>query len=50
MWELTLNETIILLAILRLQGMAYGVTIRNEVAKISRRKMVYGKLLCSKTT
>jgi DNA-binding PadR family transcriptional regulator len=44
MRELTLNETIILLAILRLQRMAYGVTIRNEVAKISRRKVAYGTL------
>ena len=44
MKELTLYETIFLLAILRLPGSAYGVTIRSEVAKISRRKVPYGTL------
>jgi len=44
MKELTLYETIFLLAVLRLPGNAYGVTIRSEVAKISRRKVPYGTL------
>ena len=44
MKELTLYETIFLLAILRLPGNAYGVTIRDEVSKISRRKIPYGTL------
>ena len=44
MKELTLYETIFLLAILRLPGNAYGVTIRSEVAGISRRKVPYGTL------
>ena len=44
MKEPTLNETIILLAILRRPGNAYGVTIRFEAAKISRRNVPYGTL------
>jgi len=44
MKELSLYETIFLLAILRLPGNAYGVTIRSEVAAISRRKIPYGTL------
>lgn len=44
MKELSLYETIFLLAILRLPGNAYGVTIRSEVAGISRRRVPYGTL------
>ncbi len=44
MKELTLYETIFLLAILRLSGNAYGVTIRGEVALISGRRIPYGTL------
>jgi PadR family transcriptional regulator PadR len=44
MKELTLYETIFLLAIIRLSGNAYGVTIRSEVAGISGRKIPYGTL------
>lgn len=44
MKETTLFETIFLLAILRLEGTAYGVTIRDEVRKIFRRDVPYGTL------
>jgi DNA-binding PadR family transcriptional regulator len=44
MKELSLYETIFLLAVLRLPGNAYGVTIRSEVAGISGRKIPYGTL------
>jgi PadR family transcriptional regulator, regulatory protein PadR len=44
MKELSLYETIFLLAVLRLSGNAYGVTIRSEVAGISGRKIPYGTL------
>jgi DNA-binding PadR family transcriptional regulator len=41
MKELSLYETIFLLAVLHLPGNAYGLTIRS---KISRRKVPYGTL------
>ena len=44
MKELTLYETIFLLAILRLPENAYGVAIRGEVKKISGRDIPYGTL------
>jgi len=44
MKELSLFETIFLLSILRLQGNAYGVSIRDEVRKIFRRDVSYGTL------
>jgi len=44
MKELTLYETIFLLAILRLPENAYGVTIRGEIKKISGRDIPYGTL------
>ena len=44
MRELTLYETIFLLAIAREAGNAYGVTIRAVVARISGRTIPYGTL------
>jgi PadR family transcriptional regulator PadR len=44
MKELSLFETVFLLAILRLPGNAYGVAVRDEVVRISRRKVPYGTL------
>ena len=44
MKELTLYETIFLLAILRLPENAYGVAIRGEIKKISGRDIPYGTL------
>jgi len=44
MRELTLYETIFLLAVSGLPGNAYGVTIRAEVARISGRMIPYGTL------
>jgi PadR family transcriptional regulator PadR len=44
MKELTLYETIFLLAILRLPENAYGVSIRGEIKKISGRDIPYGTL------
>jgi len=44
MKELTLYETIFLLAILRLPENAYGVTIKSEIKKISGRDIPYGTL------
>ena len=44
MRELTLNETIFLLAVVSLEGQAYGVTIRDEAARISGRSIPYGTL------
>ena len=42
MKELTLYETIFLLAILHLPENAYGVSIRREVEKISGRRIPFG--------
>lgn len=41
---LTLNEQILLTAILRLGENAYGVTIRGEVAELSGKNVVFGTL------
>lgn len=42
--DLTIYETIFLLAILRLKEEAYGVTIKTEVSKIKGRKISYGTI------
>lgn len=44
MKDLTLNETAILLAILRLEKDAYGVAIKEEVSKFIGKKISYGTL------
>jgi DNA-binding PadR family transcriptional regulator len=41
---LTLNEEIILIAVCRLGGSAYGVAIRDKVAELSGKEIVYGTL------
>jgi DNA-binding PadR family transcriptional regulator len=42
--DLTLNETAILLAILRLEKDAYGVAIKEDVSKFIHKKISYGTL------
>jgi PadR family transcriptional regulator PadR len=44
MKEPTFQETIFLLAILRLSDNAYGPTIREEIGKITHRQVPYGTL------
>jgi len=44
MGELTIAEEIILTAIWRLKDNAYGVTIRQKVAEVTRKNIVYGTL------
>jgi len=44
MKDLTLYESIILLAILRLEDNAYGVTIREKIEEIAQRSISYGTL------
>ena len=44
MKNLTLYESIILLAILRLKDNAYGVTIREMIESIAQRSLSYGTL------
>ena len=44
MGVLTLKEEIILIAICKLGGDAYGVTIRNKVIELSGKNIVYGTL------
>ncbi len=44
MKEPTFQETIFLLAILRLSDNAYGPTIREEIGKITRKRISYGTL------
>ena len=44
MKNLTLYESIILLAILRLKDNAYGVTIREKIESIAQRSLSYGTL------
>ena len=44
MKDLTLYESIHLLAILRLEEKAYGVTIKDEIAKMTNREISYGTL------
>jgi DNA-binding PadR family transcriptional regulator len=41
---LTLNEEIILIAVCRLGGSAHGVAIREIVAELSGKEIVYGTL------
>jgi PadR family transcriptional regulator PadR len=41
---LTLNEEIILIAVCRLGGSAHGVAIRDKVAELSSKEIVYGTL------
>jgi len=42
--DLTLNETAVLLAILRLEDDAYGVAIKVNVSHFINRKISYGTL------
>ncbi len=44
MKDLTLYETIHLLAILRRRDDAYGVTIKEEISKMTNREISYGTL------
>ena len=44
MRDITLNETAILLAILRLKQNAYGVAIKEDVSKFIHKKISYGTL------
>ena len=44
MKDLTLYESIILLAILSLKDNAYGVTIREKIESIAQRSISYGTL------
>jgi PadR family transcriptional regulator PadR len=44
MKDLTLNETAVLLAILRLEKDAYGVAIKDDVSKFINKKISYGTL------
>jgi DNA-binding PadR family transcriptional regulator len=44
MKDLTLYESIILLAILRLEDNAYGVTIREKIEELAQRSISYGTL------
>jgi DNA-binding PadR family transcriptional regulator len=44
MMELTPNETVVLLAVLRLKERAYGVAIREEMNRIIQTTVTYGTL------
>ena len=44
MKELTLAEEILLTAIWRLKDNAYGVTIRKQVAEVTKKNVIYGTL------
>jgi DNA-binding PadR family transcriptional regulator len=44
MKELTMSQLILLLSVWRLEGDAYGVTIRRELARVTGRKYPYGTL------
>lgn len=44
MIDLTPNETVVLLAVLRLKKNAYGVPIREEMAKLTQTTVSYGTL------
>ena len=44
MKDLTLNETAVLLAILRLEKDAYGVAIKEDVSNFINKKISYGTL------
>jgi PadR family transcriptional regulator PadR len=41
---LTLNEEIILIAVFRLGGSAHGVAIRDKIAELSGKEIVYGTI------
>jgi PadR family transcriptional regulator PadR len=41
---LTLNEEIILIALFRLGGSAHGVAIRDKIAELSGKEIVYGTI------
>ncbi len=41
---LTLNEEIILIAVCRLGGSAHGVAIRDKIAELSGKEIVYGTI------
>ena len=41
---LTLNEEVLLLAIFKLKGNAYPVSIRDEVIRMTNKSVVYGAL------
>ena len=44
MKELTMSQLILLLSVWRLEGDAYGVTIRKELTRVTGRKYPYGTL------
>jgi len=44
MKDLTLNETAVLLSIIRLEHNAYGVAIKREAAKFMQKTISYGTL------
>lgn len=44
MYELTKNEELVLLSIWKLEGNAYGVTIRGNLKKITGKALNYGSL------
>lgn len=44
MIDLTPNETVVLLAVLRLKKAAYGVAIREEMVKLTQATVSYGTL------
>jgi PadR family transcriptional regulator len=47
MGNLTRNEEIVLVAILKLRGDAYGVAIRNEISALTGEDWNYGLLYCA---
>lgn len=47
MKDLTLSELTLLLAIWRLEGNAYGVTIKEQVAQMTKKACSYGTLYSS---
>lgn len=47
MSNLTKNEEIILLSILRLEDNAYGVSIKNQIKKLTGKQWNYGLLYCA---
>jgi DNA-binding PadR family transcriptional regulator len=47
MSNLTKNEEIILLSILRLEDNAYGVSIKNQIEKLTGEEWNYGLLYCA---
>lgn len=47
MGNLTRNEEIVLVAILKLRGDAYGVSIKNEISALTGEDWNYGLLYCA---